>query len=123
MRKGSVAPRSRRMNAAVLLDSVFPPDSRAKRLAMVLDCSHRQARRIIQTGHVPPTLWERFVSAVRKLSAENAQRVEAITLELKALEYEEVVASRRAGRKAALGTGVEGNNGLRGREQKTSLGE
>lgn len=103
MRKGTKSPQGERVNAAALIDAVLPPVSRAKQLARILECTPRQARRYIERGYVPPSLWEHFVLKARKFSAENAQRVEAITLKLKAIEYAEMAATGRACCEASVG--------------------
>ena len=48
------------MNAALVVSAAFPRH-KVKNLARALDCSERQARRIIETGSVPEALQAKFL--------------------------------------------------------------
>ena len=119
MGRGTDAP-ERRMNAGQLIDSIYP-NSKAKRLQAGMGVSWRQARRIVTTGRVPSKLWPLFLKAVAEQNASNAAKMEALRLEIKAIEHAEMVARAEARRASNVGQDSEIHSGPRERAKDASL--
>lgn len=75
-------------------------DNKAKRLARELKCSLVTAKRISATGYISVRFRETALRILDQEITRNRARLEALHLELRALEHEEMV-SRAAHRRAS----------------------
>lgn len=98
MDTGHVAPRGRGLTAvASHLRSVWP-SSTAKRVAGVLGCTHRQARRILSEGHVPTRFETRLIAALDRDYERARQEMERRHDEIRG--YRLALMARRAAARA-----------------------
>ncbi|MBX6393086.1 MAG: hypothetical protein IRY96_06405 [Burkholderiales bacterium] len=67
----------------------------AKALMRELDCSPRQATRILDEGRVPQEYQARFIAFLKRLRDRNQERIRALDEEIKLFEYQRAMEARR----------------------------
>lgn len=92
------------MSAITALRAAHPRHT-AKTLASELDCSHRQARRMLATGRIPQSLRDRALQLVERAIERNSGELARLRAELKAEAHAGMLAraeDRRAGTMGAI---------------------
>lgn len=80
------------------------PRHAVKEIGRGLDCSDRQAARIVATGHVPGAFRAALVALIDRALAHNREEIERLQAELRAIDYEAMVGRASARRQAEIGS-------------------
>jgi hypothetical protein len=100
MDRGRERPSRRRMSVGTIIRTLRPRNT-AKALGDELRISPRQARRIIETDHVPGPIRGALVNVLTRAAGGLRSELDRIDDELKAIQYETMV-SRAAARRDAM---------------------